>query len=89
MTSFFDTAWKVDNPYALAAFLGVLILIFWSMHRHRKADSIAFVMKLLFGLVAAVVLLVSLDRGASDNSGQSNSTLFNSGTMSNTSSESR
>jgi len=98
MTSIFDTAWKVGNPYALAAFLGVLILaliVLWTRRRRsgratdrRDADSISLVVKLLFGL-AAVALLGPLGRCASNNSGQSNSALFNSGTMSNTSFEAR
>lgn len=92
MNFFLDTALKVSNAYALAAFLGVLILVlaFWSARRHRRAGAvdkqdanlIPLTVKLLFAL-AALAVLGSLDRCTSNNS------LLNFGEMSNVTYESK
>jgi len=66
MSSLIDAAIKVANPYALAAFLGVLLLIAigWMMRSHgkgatpgkRQFDLMSLALKLLFGLAALATL---------------------------------
>lgn len=69
MSSLIEGALKVDNSHALAAFLGVLLLIAvgWIIRIHakgatpgkRQTDLMSLALKLLFGLAALATLTLA------------------------------
>lgn len=69
MSPLIETAIKVDNSHALAAFLGVLLLIAvgWIIRSHgkgatpgkRQTDLMSLALKLLFGLAALATLTLA------------------------------